>query len=82
MRPSAAAEALANLSVRNAPIVEVERALDIVAVDVDLRDVGGFEGMLLANAVRSRGGVIADTSEGKRRARFTVAQDLGHFLIE
>ncbi len=42
----------------------------------------GFEGMLLTDTVRSRGGILANTGKGKRRARFTIAHELGHFLME
>lgn len=62
------------------PIVDVALSLDIV--DVKLCEVDGFEGMLLTDPARSRGGIIANTSRGMRRARFTVAHELGHFLIE
>lgn len=62
------------------PIVEVARALDIV--EVNMTETDGFEGLLLTDAVRSRGGIIANTSRGRPRARFTVAHELGHFLIE
>ena len=38
--------------------------------------------MLLTNAVRNRGAILANTRRGPRRARFTVAHALGHFLME
>lgn len=59
---------------------EIARALDIVDVRLDRFD--GFEGMLLTDRVRSTGAILANTSKGYRRARFTVAHELGHFLME
>jgi Zn-dependent peptidase ImmA (M78 family) len=62
------------------PVVEIALALDIADVRLDRYD--GFEGMLLTNARRSTGGILANTAKGDRRARFTVAHELGHFLME
>ena len=58
-----------------------------VAVALGIHEVrteafDGFEGMLLTDTVRSRGGILANTGKGKRRARFTIAHELGHFLME
>ncbi|WP_138935398.1 ImmA/IrrE family metallo-endopeptidase [Roseovarius arcticus] len=38
--------------------------------------------MLLTDRVRSRGSILANTLKGNRRANFTVAHELGHFLLE
>ncbi|QJF50724.1 ImmA/IrrE family metallo-endopeptidase [Roseobacter ponti] len=38
--------------------------------------------MLLTNAHRSTGAILANNAKGTRRARFTVAHELGHFLME
>lgn len=62
------------------PIEEVARGLDIV--EVRIRDVDGFEGMLLTDARRSEGSILANSANGTQRARFTVAHELGHFLME
>lgn len=62
------------------PVVDVALALDIHDVRFDQFD--GFEGMLLTNQSRSIGGILANSSKGQRRARFTVAHELGHFLME
>lgn len=62
------------------PVVEVALALDIH--DLRLHPFDGFEGMLLTNRSRSIGGILANTSKGRRRTRFTVAHELGHFLME
>ncbi|MEM9230660.1 MAG: ImmA/IrrE family metallo-endopeptidase [Pseudomonadota bacterium] len=62
------------------PVVEIARSLDIGEVRLDNFD--GFEGMLLTDKVRSQGAILANTGRGRRRARFTVAHELGHFLME
>lgn len=63
-----------------APVVEIALGLDIDEVRLDNFD--GFEGMLLTDKVRSQGAILANTRRGERRARFTVAHELGHFLME
>lgn len=60
--------------------MDIAKSLDIV--DVDVRPADGYEGMLLFDPLRSRGGILANTSKGMKRARFTVAHELGHFLME
>jgi hypothetical protein len=62
------------------PVVDISKALDVSEVRLDRFD--GFEGMLLTDTVRSAGCILANTSKNKRRARFTVAHELGHFLME
>lgn len=62
------------------PVEEIARALDIVEIRLERFD--GFEGMLLTDMVRNRGGILANTRYGSRRARFTIAHELGHFLLE
>jgi len=62
------------------PAVRIARALDISQVRLDKFD--GFEGMLLTDRRRSDGVILANTCRGDRRARFTAAHELGHFLME
>lgn len=62
------------------PVIDIARSLDIQ--DVKLGVFDGFEGMLLTNVARSTGAILANTAKGERRARFTVAHELGHFLLE
>jgi Zn-dependent peptidase ImmA (M78 family) len=38
--------------------------------------------MLLTDARRSRGAILVNTAGGLRRARFSIAHELGHFLME
>lgn len=62
------------------PVGQIARALDIADIKAQVFD--GFEGMLLTDAVRSAGSILANTRYGDRRARFTIAHELGHFLME
>lgn len=62
------------------PVTKIARALDIAEVRTGTFD--GFEGMLLTDRVRSTGAILANSCRGDRRARFTVAHELGHFLME
>ncbi|WP_339718242.1 ImmA/IrrE family metallo-endopeptidase [uncultured Maritimibacter sp.] len=62
------------------PIVEIALGLDISDVRIDNFD--GFEGMLLTDRVRSDGVILANCRHGDQRARFTIAHELGHFLLE
>lgn len=38
--------------------------------------------MLITDGNRSRGGILANTAKGPKRARFTIAHELGHFLMD
>jgi len=62
------------------PVGQIARALDIADIKAQVFD--GFEGMLLTDAVRSTGSILANTRYGDQRARFTIAHELGHFLME
>ena len=62
------------------PVIDIAKVLDIAEVRLDR--FNGFEGMLLTDTVRSTGCILANNSKGHRRARFTIAHELGHFLME
>jgi hypothetical protein len=62
------------------PVKDIASALDISEIRTDAFD--GFEGMLLTGQARSVGAILANTRGGFRRARFTIAHELGHFLLE
>ena len=62
------------------PVVSIAEALDIH--DVRIQDFDGFEGMLLTDRVRRKGSILANARYGANRARFTIAHELGHFLME
>lgn len=62
------------------PVQQIAAALGIAEVCVQPFD--GFEGMLLTDSRRSLGAILANNTFGNRRARFTIAHELGHFLLE
>lgn len=62
------------------PVLDIAKALDVLEVHTDRFD--RFEGMLMADNVRSTGCILANTSKNHRRAWFTVAHEPGHFLME
>ena len=61
------------------PIVELARRLDIA----DIREVEteGFEGGLITDSTRSFGFILVNKRTQKGRRRFTIAHELGHFLM-
>ncbi len=62
------------------PVKAIAKALGISEIRTGKFD--GFEGMLLTDRVRSCGAILANDRYGRRRARFTIAHELGHFLME
>jgi hypothetical protein len=62
------------------PVVDIAMGLDIVEVRQQALD--GCEGALLTDRVRSRGSILVNDSRGRARARFSIAHELGHFLLE
>ena len=62
------------------PVVAVATALGIGEVRQTLLD--GFEGMLITDMCRSSGKILANSAKGRQRARFTIAHELGHYLLE
>ena len=62
------------------PVVDVAKALGVD--QVKLCSLDGVEGMLITDKTRRIGAILANTGMGHRRARFTVAHELGHFLLE
>jgi len=62
------------------PVDDIAHALDITEVRREALD--GMEGMLLTDRARSTGAILVNTARGLRRARFSIAHELGHFLLE
>lgn len=58
----------------------IARALGIDEVREEPLD--GCEGMLFTNARRSHGKILVNTSHGLEAARFSIAHELGHYLLE
>lgn len=62
------------------PVAEVARALDIV--DVRECPLDGCEGVLLTDRRRKTGSILVNNRRGAQAARFSIAHELGHFLLE
>lgn len=62
------------------PVAEVARALDIVEVRECPLD--GCEGVLLTDRTRRNGSILVNNRRGAQAARFSIAHELGHFLLE
>jgi len=61
------------------PIEDVCQQLDIEKIAP--LETEGFEGALLTDIARSRGIILVNQQASRQRKRFTIAHELGHFLI-
>lgn len=61
------------------PIDEWALALDITAIEA--LEAEGFEGGLMMFPDRSAGTILVNRASGRRRRRFTIGHELGHFLL-
>ena len=64
---------------RRVPVEDIARSVGIV--DFKELDVDGFEGGLTANPQKSAGIILTKRGSPRRRRRFTIGHELGHFLI-
>lgn len=64
-----------------APIPLEELAASVNIVDIKELEVDGFEGALLTDATKQQGVILFKAGTLGGRRRFTVAHELGHFLI-
>lgn len=62
------------------PIEDLSRALDILSIKET--DTSAFEAALITDAVRSSGHILVNRRSPRLRRRFSIAHELGHFLIE
>lgn len=62
------------------PIEELCRALDIASIQEV--DTFAFEAALVTDAMRSSGAILVNRTSRPLRRRFSIAHELGHFLIE
>lgn len=67
--------------------IETAIPIDAVALALGIEEVrraalDSCEGLLLTDKVRSRGRILVNDRYGERRARFSIAHELGHFLLE
>lgn len=61
------------------PIVELCKQLDIQAINE--LETDGFEGGLITDVAKSSGIILVNKHRPRQRQRFTIAHELGHFLI-
>jgi len=61
-------------------VTEIALALGIDEVREQVLE--GFQGVLLTDKVRSRGKILVNSARGSKPARFGIAHELGHFLME
>jgi hypothetical protein len=61
------------------PIEDVCSALDIVSI-ADL-ETEGFEAALITDELKSQGAILVAKGRSRQRRRFSIAHELGHFLI-
>lgn len=60
------------------PIEAIARALDIVEIRVEA--LFNIEGALITPPERGTGSILINGGSGRRRQRFAIAHELGHFL--
>lgn len=60
------------------PVYEIARALDILAIREERTQ--GVEAALVTDQVRSEGMILVNAASSRRRRRFSIAHELGHFL--
>jgi Zn-dependent peptidase ImmA (M78 family) len=64
---------------RRVPIEEIAESVGIV--EIKDREMDGFEGALVANAQKTQGAIAVKVGTQRRRRRYTIGHELGHFLI-
>lgn len=61
------------------PLEDLCRALDIVSI-AEL-ETGGFEAALVMDVNKAAGGILVAAGRSRQRRRYSIAHELGHFLI-
>ena len=62
------------------PVEDLCCALDIVSIEEIETDA--FEAALVTDAMRSSGDILVNRNSSSLRRRFSIAHELGHFLVE
>jgi len=80
--PEALADCIAEDFQRMRVPVSVEEIAEAVGIE-ELREVDSenFEGLLVTDAGKTKGAIAYAKSSGRERRRFTIAHEIGHFLI-
>src|SRR5260221_13872069 len=79
-------EALANCVVENFRGISVPVPIEEIAQAVGITEVNGisssnFEGILVTDAAKTKGTIAYNDLSLLERRRFTIAHEIGHFLI-
>jgi Zn-dependent peptidase ImmA (M78 family) len=79
-------EALAACIVDDYPNIEIPIPLERIAYAVGIVDLipqttNSFEGVLVTDDAKSSGSIAYNEASGVERRRFTIAHEIGHFLI-
>jgi len=64
-----------------APVPVEQFAATVNIIEIRELDVGGFEGALMTDAAKQQGVILYKAGTRDERRRFTIAHELGHFLI-
>jgi Zn-dependent peptidase ImmA (M78 family) len=64
---------------KRVPVEDIARCVGIV--EIEDRDMDGFEGALVADPAKTRGAIAVKAGTPRRRRRYTIGHELGHFLI-
>ena len=68
------------------PNLTIPVPIESLALQLDIEEIQplatkGFEGGLITNTLKSTGVILCNEGSPKKRRRFTIAHELGHFLI-
>jgi hypothetical protein len=79
-------EALADSIIAHYPAIEIPIPVKRIAKAVGILDIvgqttGSFEGVLVTTAAKGTGSIAYNNASRIERRRFTIAHEIGHFLI-
>ena len=79
-------EALASCIINHFPDITAPVPLQRIAaavgiVDIRAQKTGSFEGVLVTTSAKSTGSIAYNEASSPERSRFTIAHELGHFLM-
>jgi Zn-dependent peptidase ImmA (M78 family) len=79
-------EALADCIIEHFPEIEIPIPLQRIAeavgiVDIISQKTNAFEGVLITDGSKTKGSIAYNESSRPQRRRFTIAHELGHFLL-
>ncbi|MFC4238356.1 ImmA/IrrE family metallo-endopeptidase [Thalassospira xianhensis] len=60
------------------PLREIAAAIDIVEIREE--NLSGLEGVMIVDSGKSSGGIIVNINSSRKRKRFTIAHEIGHYV--